>query len=300
MGKFKLNIQLFAGVTTPTTQVLYSNAVLAKLTELNAAGIKSIAERKTEEGGEKAVFYRVKESVAVDGVASMYSANGANAGDMESFDATISQVSSQQKVKKEDMMKTKLDLKAPFVNSMANAVLNKEDSKILTAIKAKEANLAKVGASGAEIDTLPQIRALIMAVRSAHAKAQLTPDGKKGVILAMGLPAYTKLAASDIFINGDYKDAFGGGTGDLPLSFYGAEIRITSQVPAATTATDENAYVIPSNTFGYAEWEGSEEVTAEYHPTDAQRWHLQVVKSVGVTVIEPESISQFVFKKVSA
>lgn len=286
-----------AGSVEKSTQILYSTAMLAKLTELKACGLKSYAERKTEQGGEKAIFYRVDKSTAVDGVASMYNADPTNAGDVENFEAPIAQISSQQKIKKADMMKTKLDLKSPIINSMGNAVLNKEDSKILEAIKAKEANLAKRGATGVEIDTIEQIRALIMAVRTSHAKAQLTPDGKKGVAMVISLDAYAKLSASDIFINGDYKDAFGGGTGDLPLTFYGAEIMISSQIPTATTGTDENIYIIPSNTFGYAEWEGSEEATAEYHATDGQRWHLQIVKSVGPAVIEPESIIQFSCKK---
>lgn len=302
MKNFDLNIQLFAtnGDVSASTQILFSNAILAKLTELKAAGLKSYAEKKTETGGEKAIFYRADESEAVDGVATMYGVDPNNAGDLINFEAPISQISSQQKIKDVDMKKTKLDLKTPFINSMGNAVLNKEDSKILTAIKAKEANLHKAGTTGEEIDTMAQIRALIMAVRTAHAKAQLTPDGKKGVVVAMSLAAYTKLSASEVFINGDYKDAFGGGTGDLPLTFYGAEIRITSQIPAATTGTDENIYVIPSNTFGWAEWEGSEDVTAEFHKTDAMRWHLQIVKSVGPVVIEPESITQFSCKKVVA
>lgn len=286
------------GSVTNTTQILYSTAILAKLAELKACGLKSYAERKTEQGGEKAVFYRVDESEAVDGVATMYGADPQNAGDVGKFEATIGQISSQQKIKKADMMKTKLDLKSPIINSMGNAVLNKEDSKILEAIHAKDGQLTKIGATGTDIDDMAQIRALIMGVRSAHAMAQLTPDGKKGVCLVMDKKAYTKLSASEVFINGDYSGAFGGGTGDLPLTFYGAEIKITSQIPTGAQSANGVAYIVPSNTFGYAEWEGSEEATAEYHATDAQQWHLQIVKSTGVVIIEPESIMKFQFKSI--
>lgn len=289
-----------AGNTAPSKQILFSNAILAKLTELEGVGLKSFAEKKTETGGEKAVFYRVSKSTAVDGVATMYGADPTNAGDLSSYEAPIAYISSQQKIKQEDMNKTKLDIKTPFVNSMGRAVVNKEDNKILSAIKTAEGSLNKAGATGEEIDTLPQIRALIMAVRTAHAKAQLTPDGKKGVAMVISLDAYSKLSASDVFINGDYKDAFGGGTGDLPLTFYGAEILISSEIPTATTISDENIYIIPSNTVGWAEWEGSIDTTAEFHKTDGMRWHLQVVKSVGTVVIEPESITQFSCKKVGA
>lgn len=288
------------GNVAQTTQILYSTAILAKLAELKACGLKAYAERKTEQGGEKAIFYRIDESAAADNVPSMYSGDGnTNAGDISHYEAPISQISSQQKIKKVDMMKTKLDLKAPIINSMGNAVLNKEDAKILEAIHAQDAQLNKVGAAGTDIDDMAQIRALIMAVRSAHAMAQLTPDGKKGVALVIDKASYTKLSASEVFINGDYSGAFGGGTGDLPLTFFGAEIKITSQIPTAATGVNGVAYIIPSNTFGWAEWEGSEETTAEYHATDAQRWHLQIVKSVGPVIIEPKSITKFEFKKVT-
>lgn len=288
-----------AGNVTQTTQILYSTAILAKLAELKACGLKAYAERKTEQGGEKAVFYRIDESAAADTVPTMYGADGnKNAGDISKFEATITQISSQQKIKKVDMMKTKLDLKAPIINSMGNAVLNKEDSKILAAIHAADGSLNKVGATGTDIDDMTQIRTLIMAVRSAHAMAQLTPSGKKGVCLVMDKKAYTKLSASEVFINGDYSGAFGGGTGDLPLTFFGAEIKITSQIPSGAQSANGVAYIIPSNTFGWAEWEGSEETTAEYHATDAQQWHLQIVKSVGPVVIEPSSITKFQFKTI--
>ena len=55
-------------------------------------------------------------------------------------------------------------------------------------------------------------------------------------------------------------------------------------------------YIIPSNSFGYAEWEGSVIPTAKFYETDGLRWHLQVVKSTGSVIIEPNFITKLSLK----
>lgn len=276
--------------TANTKQQQFATSVLMAQDTLKASGLKKMAERGNAKGGESYTFYRKKKATAKDGIPSMF--NGSftgEGGDFDKFPANIAQISSQDKLAETDMLKTKLDLKSPIVSSMTNAVLQKEDEKIIAAIAAA-GTLATAGKNTKPIDDIENIKILIQRVRSAHVWAKNGLDQKKGVAIVMNEEDYSVLASSEIFINGDYQAAFGGGTGDTPLTFYGAEIIISEQVAKGTF------YIIPSYTFGFAEWENSITTDMVFMPTDGRTWHLQITKSVGVVVIAPEKITKFTFK----
>lgn len=276
--------------TTNTKQQQFATSVLMAQDTLKASGLKKMAERGNAKGGESYTFYRKKKATAKDGIPSMF--NGSftgEGGDFDKFQANIAQISSQDKLAETDMLKTKLDLKSPIVSSMTNAVLQKEDEKIIAAIAAA-GTLATAGKNTKTVDDIENIKILIQRVRSAHVWAKNGLDQKKGVAIVMNEEDYSVLASSEIFINGDYQAAFGGGTGDTPLTFYGAEIIISEQVAKGTF------YIIPSYTFGFAEWENSINTDMIFMPTDGRTWHLQITKSVGVVVIAPTKITKFTFK----
>lgn len=276
--------------TTNTKQQQFATSVLMAQDTLKASGLKKMAERGNAKGGESYTFYRKKKATAKDGIPSMF--NGSftgEGGDFDKFQANIAQISSQDKLAETDMLKTKLDLKSPIVSSMTNAVLQKEDEKIIAAIAAA-GTLATAGKNTKTVDDIENIKILIQRVRSAHVWAKNGLDQKKGVAIVMNEEDYSVLASSEIFINGDYQAAFGGGTGDTPLTFYGAEIIISEQVAKGTF------YIIPSYTFGFAEWENSITTDMIFMPTDGRTWHLQITKSVGVVVIAPTKITKFTFK----
>ena len=275
---------------TNTKQQQFATSVLMAQDTLKASGLKKMAERGNAKGGESYTFYRKKKATAKDGIPSMF--NGSftgEGGDFDKFQANIAQISSQDKLAETDMLKTKLDLKSPIVSSMTNAVLQKEDEKIIAAIAAA-GTLATAGKNTKTVDDIENIKILIQRVRSAHVWAKNGLDQKKGVAIVMNEEDYSVLASSEIFINGDYQAAFGGGTGDTPLTFYGAEIIISEQVAKGTF------YIIPSYTFGFAEWENSITTDMVFMPTDGRTWHLQITKSVGVVVIAPTKITKFTFK----
>lgn len=277
--------------TTNTKQQLFATSVLMAMDTLKSAGLKKLAERGNAKGGESYTFYRKKKATAKDGIPSMYTGSGTftgTGGDFDKFKADIKQISSQDKLLESDMLKTKLDLKSPIVSSMTNAVLNKEDNEIITAIST--ASVSSGGTTSKSIDAIENVRSLIALVRRAHVWAKCGLDQKKGVAIVMNEEDYATLSTSETFVNGDYKDAFGGGTGDTPLTFFGAEIMISENITKGTL------YVIPSYTFGFAEWENSVGNDMVFVPTDGRTWHLQVYKSVGVVVIEPTKITKFTFK----
>ena len=277
--------------TQETVQKMFSTAVLACLDQIQAAGLKTFGERKTQKGGESMDFYRYRGGKAKDGVPSMFGQTEQEDGpDFKKYTATIEVVSAQDKISWEQMQKTNLNLKDPTVKALTNAVLLKEDEKIITKITAADTKLNKAGSAELDPAALDCARAFLAEIRDCYVSAELTPDGKKGVALVMNREDYKRFSTSDAFIHGDYKDAITGGDGVLPLSMKGAEIFISPLVESGT------AYIIPSNSFGYAEWEGSVDTTAEFHKTDAMRWHLQIVKSTGSVVIEPNFITKFSMK----
>lgn len=283
---------------------LFQTAVLAYMGELTESPLKKYCEKQTATGGESITFNRIKASSASDGIQSMYGADGQqNGGDMVPIEVIISQISAQQKIPDSDMKKTKIDVKNVYVRSLSNATKVKEVGKIVAAVGALTAKLTpndsqckgvQIGGVTAKAD----VQKIIGQIRKAKALAKMTPDGHTGVALVISSDDWAELSTSDYVLNADYGAVFGGGTNGEPTTFYGAEICI---VDNDTNVGGENhkMYLVPSNTICFAEWENSIDVTAELHKTDGMKWHLQIVKSVGVKVAESKYIVKLTTEVIS-
>lgn len=271
-----------------TKEALFSGALLAHMTELEGGFLKKYCETMTQEGGESITFNRIKKSTARAGLTSMFDAGFAGTGgDMEQFKAMITQISAQDKIAEADMNKTKIDVKNGYIKSLGRAVVNKEDASIIEKVAA-EATINKVALSGSLGDKANVIK-LVAGIRKAMALSKYTPDNHKGVAVVMTSGQYADLATSDYVLNSDYANAFGGGMNGEPSTFYGAEIVIGDEC----LADGKKVYLIPSNTVCFGEWEGSLIADAVFVPTDARRYHVQAVKSLGVVVPEPTMITEF-------
>lgn len=280
--------------STATIQQIFAASVLHTMDEIKEMGLKNFAERRTQEGGESIDFMRYKGGVAKEGVPTMYGNNPSDGGTFTKYTAPIKIISSQDKPTWEQMNKTKIEIKNTIFTSLTKAVVKKEDAIILDTITKGDAKLNKIGSAELDPATLDFARLLLAEVRDCLVSAQFTPDGKKGVALVMNRLDYKRMSTSDAFINGDFKDSITGGTNNLPLYFNGAEIFIAEEDdPNVPTGT---AFLIPSNSFGFAEWEGSVKSTAKFVDDDGMCWHLQVVKSIGVVLIEPRYITKVTMK----
>lgn len=282
---------------------LFSSALLAYMSELKGGKLKKFCEVQTAQGGESVTFNRMKKSTAVDGVASMYTADGGNAGDMVAIKVPIAYISAQDKIKEEDMNKTTIDIKNAYVKSLGNAVQNKEDGKViekLAALTAK-ATPAETECKGAQITnyaTESEVKKVIAQIRRTLALAKETPDNHRGVALVISSEDWADLSTSDYVLNNDYNAVFGGGVNGEPTTFYGAEVCIIDN-DANVGGTNKVVYLVPSNAICFAEWEGSMRADAEFHATDGLRWHVQAVKSVGAGVAEPNAIVKFTTESVA-
>ena len=280
--------------TTATVQQIFAASVLKTMGELKEMGLKTFAERRTQEGGESIDFMRYKGGQAKDGVPTMYGSNPSDGGTFKKFTAPIKIISSQDKPTWEQMNKTKIEIKNTIFTSLTQAVVKKEDAIILDTIVKGDAQLNKIGSASLDPSSLDFARTLLAEVRDCLVSAEMTPDGKKGVALVMNRLDYKRMSTSDAFINGDFKNSITGGNNNLPLSFGGAEIFITED--DSTLVPTGTAFIIPSNSFGFAEWEGSVKSTAKFVDDDGMCWHLQVVKSIGVVLIEPNYITKVTMK----
>lgn len=277
--------------TTSTVQQQFTSAILMAIDKMKENGLKRLGERATVKGADSHTFNRKKKASYKKTVKSMFGDNGAkgDGGDFAHFKCSPERIISQEKLSKDEMNKTKIDIKTSYVQAMTTAVAVGEDEIIIDKIKNGSLTLTG-GKSTKTIDDIENVKELIKATRRAHVWAKQVPDAHKGVGIVIHPDDYIVLSTSDIFINGDYQAAFRGGTGDVPVTFYGAEIFISDLVDKGTT------YVIPAYTFGYAEWENSLETVAEYHATDAMMWHLQVTKTGGAVLIEPDKIAKITTK----
>lgn len=294
----------------PTNEVLqqkYAAQALIAMSVMKPMGLAKFCEKGDPTGGESYTFYRAEASTAKDGLPSMFNStdkgyerdsgsNGGDAGPLKAYKCTGAYISSQHKIGDIEFKKTNLDAKGTLQQTMAIALAQKEDSKILAAIKAEDSALSKkefTSGTAKGLDNDAVTRALIGRIAVAHAHAKMTPDGQKGVSVVINMKDWETLVSTDFYLKDEFKDSVIWGDNETPTKIKGAEFLITeddSMTPSGTI------YIVPSNTCGCANWKGTEKAVAEFHETDGARWHLQNRKYMGAKCIEPKYITKFTFK----
>lgn len=297
----------------PTNEIYqerYSKNAMIAMSVQNPMGLSKICEKGDATNGESWTFYRAEASAAKDGLPSMYNDDdkgykgdsgnkGGDAGAIKPFKCYGAYISSQQKIPDIEFKRTSLDAKSTLQKTMAIALAQREDAKILQAIKDKDSNLIKVdftSGTAKGLDDEKVIQGLLGEIAVAHSNSDMTPDGEKGVVVVINQKDWKVLTRSKFYLDGNFKDAIEWGDGNKPTRIRGAEFIITKEDTMTPSGT---LYIVPSNTCGVANWKGTEKATAEFHETDSARWHLQNRKYVGAICIEPEFITKFTFKPVA-
>lgn len=295
----------------PTNLVLqqkYAKNALIAMSVQKPMGLAKQCEKGDPTSGESYTFYRAEGSTAKDGLPSMYNSsdkgyegdagsNGGDAGPLKPYKCEGSFISSQHKIGEIEFQKTSLKAKGTLQKTMAIALAQREDLKIMGAIKGKDGELDKSANATVGIDNDKVMRSLVGRIAVAHARAKMTPDGQKGVAVVINIKDWEVLVATDFYLKDEFKDSIVWGDNETPTKIRGAEFLITEDDAMTPSGT---MYIVPSNTCGYANWKGMETAVAEYHETDSSRWHLQNKKYMGAICIEPKYITKFTFKAVSA
>ena len=233
-----------------------------------------------------------------------------NGGNMLEIKATIAGISAQMKISELDMNKTGIDIKNGYVKSLGNAVLRREDSKVIAALAALSPKVTPTkpttavgteckGIQVADYSTDANAKKIIAEIRKAHAYAKLTPDNHRGLAFIISAEEWAQLSTCNYVLDMDYASVFGGGSNGEPSTFFGAEIIIVDHDTNIGGAT-KVSYLVPSNSVCFAEFEGSMSGTAEFFATDGRKWHLQAYKSVGVAVAESHVITKISTAAVTA
>jgi len=271
-------------MATITTEQKYSMALKAFLNESTGGVLRKYCEYASVKGAETYSFARVEGATSVDGTVDLFSGNGDNAGDIKSYPVTLAPISSAQRVPKQDLMKTELDVKGKWVTSMGNAVLLREDIKVINAILAKNDELKQLDLSSSGLATKTNVAKLIGRVNGAKALINNTVADVAGVAVAMSVASWQTLSESDYVLNADYEKAFGGdGKGTY---FFGAEVLISDAVG------DNDIFIIPSGTCGLAENPDGREGSAEYYASQDMSYHLVASETVGAVCIDPANITR--------
>lgn len=297
-----------ANVLTNVIQEKYSTQALIAMKVQKPLGLAKICEKANATQGESYNIYRADGSMAKDGLPSMYNnddkgytgdtgSSGGDGGALKAFKIYGSYISSQHKIPDIDLKKTSLDAKGTLQKTMAIALAQKEDEKIMKAIKDKDSELeTKALGNADDMSKDKVIKMLLAKISVAHANAKMTPDGQKGVSVMMNIKDWELLVQSDYFLKDEFQGVISWGDSEAPAKIRGAEILLTKDANLVPSGT---LYIIPSNTCAVANWKGSEKAVAEFHETDGARWHLQMRKYMGATCVEPAFITKMTYKAVA-
>lgn len=276
-----------------TKQQEFAAVMLQKLKEEKASNLIDYAEKATVTGANTYNFYRLGEANIGGNTLNMYSDNySGNGGTSEKIAAVIDYVYASDKIKAIDVKSTSLNLENSYVKSLSDALKRNVDKVILDAIKTKTSNLKKYDGSTKEIDDPSNVDALIehAVYASTNVKDMSVSEGRTGVALVLDTAQYAKLFRAEKITNSDWS----GSNKFMAGQLFGCDV-----VKVARITKDRDVlYLIPSGTFGVASFEN--DVDAKSWWDDGQdALFCRVKRSLGVAVIEPESIVEFKHKTIN-
>lgn len=266
---------------------LFDTNMMFMLKEFKGGKLKAGCQVKTAKGTEQIHFTRMGESNTFEGELDMLSEEfSSNAGDATKYSVTPKYVYWADVKKMEQLNKTDFELNSVLLSSGLNALGRDEDKKVITGIKDKDTNLRKAGnaelplveATNANIEAL--LASLKYSITVAH---EVGVEKKKQVYLIINLEDYSLLFSRKEFISADFKDTSGNFFEIIPVP-YPASI-----VPSGV------AYIMPSGTCGWGEWENTAETHSGYF-FQRDEMHLMAKKSMSSICIEPDVITKFSYK----
>lgn len=276
-----------------TKQQEFAAVMLQKLKEEKASNLIEFAERATVDGANTYNFYRLGESNIGGNSLNMYNDNyQGNGGTAEKVTAIIDYVYASDKIKAIDVKSTSLNLENSYVKSLSDALKRNVDAVILAEIKKKTAQLKKYDGALKDIDDPTNVDALIehAVYASTNVKDMSVSEGRTGVAIVLDTAQYAKLFRAEKITNSNWS----GSNKFMAGQLFGCDV-----VKVARITKDRDVlYLIPSGTFGVASFEN--DVDAKSWWDDGQdALFCRVKRSIGVAVIEPESIVEFKHKTIN-
>lgn len=293
---------------TQAKQAQFEAVMLQKLKEEKGNLLLGYGQKAMVKGANTHTFYRLGES-SVDsaGDFNMYKdAYTGSGGTAEKVTATIEMIYASDRIKKEDINSTTINLESSYIKSLSDALAREVDKKILGAIIAKKSGgtaaagkLTPMGDKTKALTDTANIDALIQSAvyAATNVKDMTASTGGNGVALVLTAKEFSQLFTVEKIASNNYLGGLKEGTSSLK-TFLACEVVKVSEYakPKDNGGTGINAiYFIPTQTFGVASWENDLEAKSwEDLATDSIA--CRVKRSLGVAVIEPESIIEFLYK----
>lgn len=277
-----------------TKQQEFAVVMLQKLKEEKASNLIDYAEKATVSGADTYTFYRLGESTVGNDKLNMYADTyQGTGGTAEKVACTIEYVYAHDKIGLKQVKSTQLNLENSYIKSLSDALRRNCDKVILSAISAKTSNLKKIGDQLKDITDDANVTALIKGViyASTLVNESSVSDGRSGVAIVLDTAQYAQLFGVDKVLNSQYPSVNEIRTRN---SLFGADV---VKVASATKET-EKIYIIPAGTIGVASYEN--DIDAKAWWDDGQdSLFCRVRRSLGVAVLEPESIFEFSHKAIA-
>lgn len=275
-----------------TKQQQFAAVMLQKLKEEKASNLIDYAEKATVNGANTYNFYRLGESKVGTNTLNMYADDyTGTGGTSEKLTATIDYVYAHDKIKAIDVKSTSLDLENSYVKSLSDALKRNVDALILAEVKKKTANLKKFDGSLNDLDDVSNVDALIENAVYASTNIKMSvSEGRSGVALVVDTAQFAKLFRAEKITNSNWS----GSNKFMAGQLFGCDV-----VKVARAAKDTDIiYLIPAGTIGVASFENDVEAKAWWD--DGQdALFCRVKRSLGVAVLEPESIVEFKHKAIA-
>lgn len=276
---------------TATKQEEFAVVMLQKLKEEKSSNLIDYAEKATVDGADTYTFYRMGESSVGNNTLNMYADSyTGTGGSTEKKTCTIEYVYAHDKIGLKEVKSTSLNLQNSYIKSLSDALKRNCDKVILDKINESTASLTKGGDSMSALTDDKNVTALIQLIAYASTLVNETSvsDGRSGVALVLDTAQYAKLFGVDKVINAQYPSVNELRTRN---SLFGADVVKV----ASGTKNKTKMYIIPAGTFGVASYEN--DVDAKAWWDDGQdKLFCRVRRSMGVAVLEPESIVEFSHK----
>ena len=286
-----------------TKQQQFETVMLQKLKEEKGNALIPYGQKATVKGADTYNFYRLGESVVGTGEFNMYKDDYAgNGGTAEKISVTIKPIYASDRIKMSDINATAINLESSYVKSLSDALHREVDKTILAAFEAKkptgdtfeEGKIRPMGDKTKALNAPEQIDALIQAsvYASTNVNDMTASEGTNGVALVVTAKEFSLLFMAEKITSANY---IGVAQSGKLQTLFGCEIvKVAESVKPART--EGVLYFVPTQTFGVASWENDIEATSwEDKQTDSIA--CRVKRSIGVAVIEPESIIEFRYKK---
>lgn len=289
-------------------QEQFEAVMLQKLKEEKGSALIPYAQKAIVKGANIHNFYRLGESKVGTGEFNMYKDSYAGTGGTaEKIPATITSIYASDRIKKDDINSTSINLESSYIKSLSDALHREVDKKILDAIKAKKStgttaeagHLTPMGDSSKKLSDTANIDALIQATvfASTNVKDMTASTESNGVAMVVTAKEFSELFTAEKVGSTNYMGVTQ--SGNLKTMFGCEVVKVSEYAKPVTTTSDPDVvgtiYLIPTQTIGVASWENDIEAkTWVDESTDSIA--CRVKRSLGVAVIEPESIIEFKYK----